>query len=140
MMRRLQPRRVVEVGCGYSSAALLDANDASFEGRIDFTFVDPDLAQLRRLLLPGEVSSATLIEKPVQEVPNHVFRALAAGDILFIDTSHISKVGSDVNHLFFKVLPELEPGVWVHIHDVTGNLEYPRGWFDEGEPGTNSIF
>ncbi len=132
MMRRLQPRRVVEVGCGYSSAALMDANDASFEGRIEFTFVDPDLAQLRRLLLPGEVSPATLIERPVQDVPNHVFEALEAGDILLIDTSHVSKVGSDVNHLLFKVLPALRPGVWVHIHDVTGNLEYPRGWFDEG--------
>jgi predicted O-methyltransferase YrrM len=132
MMRRLQPRRIVEVGCGYSSAALLDANDASFEGRIDFTFVDPDLAQLRRLLLPGEVNPATLIEKPVQDVPDHVFGALGAGDILLIDSSHVSKVGSDVNHLFFKVLPALKPGVWVHIHDVTGNLEYPRGWFDEG--------
>ncbi len=132
MMRRLQPRRVVEVGCGYSSAALMDANDASFGGRIALTFVDPDLAQLRRLLLPGEVSPATLIEKPVQDVPNHVFEALGAGDILLIDTSHVSKVGSDVNHLFFKVLPALKSGVWVHIHDVTGNLEYPRGWFDEG--------
>jgi Methyltransferase domain len=132
MMRRLQPRRIVEVGCGYSSAALLDANDASFGGRIELTFIDPDLARLRCLLLPGEVSPATLIEKPVQDVPNHVFGALASGDILLIDSSHVSKVGSDVNHLFFKVLPALKPGVWVHIHDVTGNLEYPRGWFDEG--------
>jgi predicted O-methyltransferase YrrM len=132
VMRHVKPRRILEVGCGYSSAALLDANDASFGGRIEFTFVDPDLAQFRRLLLPGEASPGTLIEKPVQDVPDSIFEALGAGDILLIDTSHVSKVGSDVNHLFFKVLPALRPGVWVHIHDVTGNLEYPRHWFDEG--------
>ncbi len=132
VLRHLQPRRVVEVGCGYSSAAILDANDASFGGRIAITFVDPDPAQLRRLLLPGEAIPGTLIEKPVQDVPNDVFEQLGAGDILFIDTSHVSKVGSDVNHLFFKVLPALRPGVWVHIHDVTSNLEYPRHWLDEG--------
>lgn len=132
MMRHLQSRRIVEVGCGYSSAALLDANDASFGGRIEFTFVDPDLAQLRRLLIPGEEIPGVLIEKQVQDVPNEVFEKLEAGDILLIDTSHVSKVGSDVNHLFFKVLPVLKPGVWVHIHDVTVDLEYPRGWFDEG--------
>ena len=132
VMRHLRPRRIVEVGCGYSSAALLDANDASFEGRIEFTFVDPDLAQLRRLLLPGEVNPGTLIEKPVQDVPTTVFETLGAGDILMIDTSHVSKLGSDVNHLFFNVLPVLKPGVWVHVHDVTSNLEYPRHWFEEG--------
>ena len=68
----------------------------------------------------------------MQDVPLGLFKELGAGDILFIDTSHVSKVGSDVNHLFFTVLPALKPGVWVHIHDVTGDLEYPRHWFDEG--------
>ena len=132
VMRHLQPRRLVEVGCGYSSAAILDINDRVLGGRMQLAFIDPDLAQHRRLLLPGEVSSATLIEQPVQEVPIGVVESLEANDILFMDTSHVSKVGSDVNHLFFKVLPALKPGVWVHIHDVTGNLEYPRHWFDEG--------
>jgi hypothetical protein len=132
VMRKLRPARVVEVGCGYSSAAIMDINDASFGGRLELTFVDPDLAQLRRLLLPGDAGRPTLIEKPVQDVPSSVFEALGEGDILLIDTSHVSKVGSDVNHLYFKVLPALRPGVWVHIHDVTVNLEYPRHWFEEG--------
>jgi|CZKI01.1.fsa_nt_gi hypothetical protein len=132
MMRRLQPKRIVEVGCGYSSAAILDLNDALFGGRLAATFIDPDLAQFRRLLLPGEANHSTLIEKPVQEVPNEVFESLDANDVLFIDTSHVSKVGSDVNHLFFKVLPALRPGVWVHIHDISVDLEYPRDWLEEG--------
>lgn len=132
MVRRLRPRRIVEVGCGYSSAAILDLNDALFGGRLELTFIDPDLAQFRRLLLPGDPARPTLVERPVQDVPNGLFEALEAGDILMIDTSHVSKVGSDVNHLFFKVLPALRPGVHVHLHDVTGDLEYPRHWFEEG--------
>jgi hypothetical protein len=68
----------------------------------------------------------------VQEVPLEVFDALRDGDVLFIDSSHVSKIGSDVNHLFFRVLPRLAPGVRVHVHDVAGNLDYPREWLDEG--------
>ena len=132
MIRRLQPRRIVEVGCGYSSAAILDLNDGMFRGRLALTFIDPDLAQFRRLLLPGEKPRATLFETTVQDVPIAAFESLDANDILLVDSSHVSKLGSDVNHLFFKVLPALKPGVWVHIHDVTGNFEYPRAWFDEG--------
>ena len=132
MMRRLKPSRMIEVGCGYSSAAILDLNDALFAGRLALTFIDPDLARLRCLLLPGDEDSLNLVEKRIQDVPDSTFDTLDANDILFIDTSHVSKVGSDVNHLFFKVLPALKPGVYVHIHDVTGDLEYPRQWFDEG--------
>jgi len=132
MMRRLQPRRIVEVDFGYSSAAILGLNDAIFGGRLELAFIDPDLAQFRRLLFPGEDNRSTLIEGPVQDVPNSAVEALGANDILIIDTSHVSKIGSDVNPLFFKVPPALKPGVWVHIHDVTGNFEYPRHWFEEG--------
>jgi len=132
MMRHLRPSRIVEVGCGHSSAAIMDLNDALFGGRLALTFVDPDMSRFRELLLPGEAGAATLVERPVQEVENGIFESLEANDILFIDTSHVSKVGSDVNHLFFRVLPALRPGVWVHIHDVTVDLEYPRHWFDEG--------
>jgi predicted O-methyltransferase YrrM len=132
MIRHLQPSRIIEVGCGYSSAAMLDLNDGLFEGRLRLTFIDPDLAEFRRHALPGDETRSTLIEKPVQDVPTEVFSSLEANDVLFLDTSHISKVGSDVNHLFFTVLPALKPGVWVHIHDVCADLEYPRGYFDEG--------
>ena len=119
MKRHLQPRRV-------------DLNDARFGGRLARTFIDPDLARFRSLLLSGEDNRSILFERQVQDVPNDAFEALDANDILFIDSSHVSKVGSDVNHLFFRVLPALKPGVWVHIHDVTGSFEYPRQWLEEG--------
>ena len=132
MLREAQPRRVIEVGSGFSSAAMLDANERSFAGKIEFTFIDPDMKRLRPLLRPEDERRATLIEKRVQEVPLEPFAALRANDVLFIDSSHVSKIGSDVNRLYFDVLPALAPGVLIHIHDVAGNLEYPKEWFDEG--------
>ena len=51
-------------------------------------------------------------------------------DILFIDTTHTVKIGSDVNRLMLEVLPTLRPGVLVHVHDIFLPYEYPRGFFE----------
>src|SRR5205807_605065 len=60
----------------------------------------------------------TLYEQPVQDVDTRLFEQLGEGDILFIDSSHASKVDSDVNFLYFEVLPKLRKGVIVHVHDI----------------------
>lgn len=132
MLRHLSPRRVIEVGSGFSSAAMLDTNELSMGGRMELTFIDPDMTRLQELLRPDDAGRVHLIEKRVQDVPLEVFTQLEAGDVLFIDSSHVSKIGSDVNRLYFDVLPSLARGVHVHIHDVAGNLEYPREWYAEG--------
>jgi predicted O-methyltransferase YrrM len=132
MLRHLQPKRIIEVGSGFSSAALLDINSFAMDGRMHLTFIDPDMTRLRPLLGVGDEGRATLIEQRLQELPLDVFAALEANDVLFIDSSHVSKVGSDLHRLIFDILPVLRPGVHVHIHDVPGNLEYPRDWFEEG--------
>lgn len=132
MLQEAQPRRVIEVGSGFSSAAMLDLNERVFGGRIEFTFIDPDMKRLRPLLRPEDEQRARLIERRVQEVPLETFARLEANDVLFIDSSHVSKIGSDVNRLYFDVVPSLARGVLVHIHDVAGNLEYPKEWYDEG--------
>jgi predicted O-methyltransferase YrrM len=132
MLREARPRRIIEVGSGFSSAAMLDANEHALGGAVNFTFIDPDMARLRPLLRDGDHARATLIEQRVQEVPLETFASLGENDVLFIDSSHVSKIGSDVNRLYLDVLPVLAPGVLIHIHDVAGNLEYPREWFDEG--------
>ncbi len=132
MLREARPRRIIEVGSGFSSAAMLDLNDQVLGGTVEFTFIDPDMRRLRPLLREGDAGRVTLIERRVQEVPLEAFAALGAGDVLFIDSSHVSKIGSDVNRLYFDVLPALAPGVLIHIHDVAGNLEYPREWLEEG--------
>ncbi|MBM3853799.1 MAG: class I SAM-dependent methyltransferase [Verrucomicrobia bacterium] len=132
MLREARPRRVIEVGSGFSSAAMLDLNERVFAGAMQFTFIDPDMNRLRPLLRPEDEQRVTLIERRVQEVPLETFATLADNDVLFIDSSHVSKIGSDVNRLYFEVLPALAPGVLIHIHDVAGNFEYPREWFEEG--------
>lgn len=131
MLRKLRPARVIEVGSGWSSALMLDVNDRHFDGSIELTFVEPDPVRLRELLRPDETDDRLLV-CPVQEVPLERFRALAARDILFIDSSHVSKFDSDVNYLLFEVLPALAPGVVIHVHDVFWPFEYPRDWLEEG--------
>ncbi len=132
MLREAQPKRIIEVGSGFSSAAMLDLNERVLGGRVNFTFIDPDMLRLRPLLRADDHTRCLLIEKRVQEVPLDAFAQLGENDVLFIDSSHVSKFGSDVNRLFFDVIPSLAPGVLIHIHDVAGNLDYPREWLDEG--------
>jgi hypothetical protein len=67
----------------------------------------------------------------VQEVPLDVYRELRAGDILFVDTSHVSKIGNDLHHILFHVLPALPAGVFVHFHDIFLPYEYPHEWVVE---------
>lgn len=132
MMREARPRRIVEVGSGYSSAAMLDVDEHTLGRTVEFTFIDPDARLLRSLLCPEDQPRVTVIEKMVQDVPLDPFARLQSGDILFIDSSHVSKFGSDVNRLFFHVLPALAAGVFVHVHDIAWRLEYPREWLEEG--------
>jgi len=132
MLRHERPRRIIEVGSGFSSAAMLDLNELIFDGEVQLTFIDPDMSRLKVLLQPDDLERVALLERRVQEEPLETFSALEAGDVLFIDSSHVSKIGSDVNRLYFDVLPALQPGVRVHIHDVAANFEYPRDWLEEG--------
>jgi hypothetical protein len=132
MLRDAGTRRVIEVGSGFSSAAMLDANEHALGRRLEFTFIDPDMSRLRALLQPGDRDRCTLIERCVQDVPLETFRALRENDVLFVDSSHVSKIGSDVNWIFFNIFPVLAPGVIIHLHDVAGVLEYPREWLEEG--------
>ena len=132
LLRHLHPRRLIEVGSGHSSAAALDTNERFLGGSVQFTFIEPYADRLKSVLKQGDQEHCKLIEKPVQDVPLTVFDALEANDILFIDSTHVSKVGSDVNHLMFRVLPRLSSGVVVHIHDIFFPFEYLEDWFREG--------
>jgi predicted O-methyltransferase YrrM len=125
LLREWQPNRVVEVGSGYSSLLMADVNRRHLGGSCEITCVEPYPRPFLRRPIPG---LSKVIEEKVQEVRLDVFEALASGDILFIDSSHVAKTGSDVNHLFFEVLPRLQAGVRIHIHDIFLPLEYPKDW------------
>ena len=128
MIRYLRPRRIVEVGSGYSSCAILDTNDLAFGGEIECSFIEPHPELLSDLVGSDAESRFELLTVQLQDVDPGWFARLSAGDILFVDSSHVSKIGSDVNHLFFAILPSLNDGVYVHFHDIPYPFEYPQEW------------
>lgn len=130
MMRYFRPQRVIEVGSGYSSAAMLDTADRFLDGTT-FTFIEP-YPRILYQLIGTEGAGRTIRQCPVQDVEPEVFETLESGDILFIDSTHVSKVGSDVNYLMFEILPRLNAGVVIHIHDIFPGFEYPKEWIYEG--------
>lgn len=132
LMRHLQPRRIAEIGSGFSSAVMLDTNELFFDNSISLTFVEPFPERLRSQFKPGDHERVTLLEQRVQDVPVDAFATLGAGDILFVDSSHVSKTGSDLNYILFDILPRLQPGVHIHFHDIYYPFEYPPEWVYEG--------
>ena len=131
-LRELRPRRVVEIGSGYSTCAMLDTAELFLDGDLELTCVEPHPQRLLGALREGDLDRLRLVHERVQDVDRALFEGLGEGDILFIDSSHVSKIGSDVNHLFFDVLPRLASGTYVHVHDVLYPFEYPRDWVLEG--------
>lgn len=132
MLRHLSPKRVIEVGSGYSSALMLDVNEQFFDNGIKLTFIEPFPDRLRKIIMGTDGERATIIEEKVQDVPIDVFAQLESGDILFIDSTHVSKCGSDVNHILFKILPNLKKGTYIHFHDIFYPFEYPKEWVIKG--------
>lgn len=132
MMRHLRPQKILEVGSGYSSAIILDTNELYFRGSIACTFIDPYPERLLSVLKKADRSRTTILATRVQDVEAGLFQQLAANDILFIDSTHVSKIGSDVHYLLFEVLPALQSGVHIHFHDIFYPFEYPKEWIYKG--------
>ncbi|MDP2318340.1 MAG: class I SAM-dependent methyltransferase [Acidobacteriota bacterium] len=126
LIRDLKPRRVIEIGSGFSTRiadlALRRNRTSGHAG--DLVCIEP-FPQARLL---DAKPTMTLIEQPVEQVPLEVFDALEANDILFIDSSHAVKFGGDVCREFLEILPRLKPGVWVHVHDIFFPGDYPARW------------
>lgn len=131
LLRHVRPRRLIEIGSGFSSALALDTSELFLDHSVEMIFVDPHAERLHSLLKPSD-RGVEIIESPVQDIDPRLFDRLVAGDILFIDSSHVSKVGSDVNYLFLEILPRLRDGVLIHIHDIYYPFEYPREWVFQG--------
>ena len=128
MLRHLRPARLIEVGSGSSSAVALDTFDQFFAERPRASFIEPYPAFLRSLLTSHDKATVEIIATGVQDLPPSYFDDLQENDILFIDSTHIVKTGSDVVYELFEVLPRLRSGVVVHFHDVFYPFEYPREW------------
>ena len=131
LLNWIKPSRVIEIGSGHSTCAMVDTNRLLLDSRTKITCIEP-YPDLLRSLLQNLNESVAIIGRKVQDVNLSVFDALEAGDILFVDSTHVSKIGSDVNRIFFEILPHLHSGVLVHIHDVFYPFEYPKPWSLEG--------
>lgn len=131
MIRHLKPRRILEIGSGYSTLVTSAARTRNrAEGHAaDFTAVDPE----PRIAVAAEAEGPdSILRVPAQELPLEMFLELDRGDVLFVDGSHTVKLGSDTNFVVLEVLPRLRPGVVVHFHDIFLPYQYPRAWYERG--------
>ncbi|HKW17900.1 MAG TPA: class I SAM-dependent methyltransferase [Terriglobales bacterium] len=126
MVRHRKPRRIIEIGSGYSTRVMAQALRANFERdgvRGDLITVDP---YPERLPKDGLGDVVTVVPERVQRLDLSLFEMLGPDDILFIDSSHVVAVGSDVVREYLQILPRLNPGVLVHVHDIFLPSDYPR--------------
>jgi predicted O-methyltransferase YrrM len=131
MLRELQPRRIVEVGGGFSTAAILDTIEQFLGDDVRLACVEPHPERFESLALPGDEDRVDFVRHHAQDVPSTLFTELGDGDVLFVDSTHVSKLRSDVNRLVLDVLPALSTGVVVHFHDVFWPFEYPWAWIEQ---------
>lgn len=120
VMRAKAPRRVIEIGSGVSTACLIEAI-ARNSSPTQVTCIEPFPKEAFR-----SISSITHLRQPLQSVPLSPFGQLEPGDLLFIDSSHAVKTGSEVMRIYLDIIPALPAGVFIHIHDINLPYEYPR--------------
>ena len=137
VLRHFRPHRLIEVGSGHSSALALDVNERFLDNQCTMTFIEPFPSLLRSLTADSDLRGRLLVKR-LQAIPLELFGELSSGDVLFIDSTHVSRAGSDVNYLLFDVLPALAPGVLVHFHDIFYPFEYPSEWIREGRSWNES--
>lgn len=125
LLKELKPGRMIEIGSGFSSLLTADVNHRFLDGSCDFTCIEPYPREFLKKKIPG--LSKLLIER-VESIGFDFFESLGTGDILFVDSSHVSKTGSDVNYIIFELLPRLPSGVLIHFHDIFLPFDYPKDW------------
>jgi hypothetical protein len=126
IIRSLKPKQILEVGSGFSTLLALEAIRKNKEENSDYHCLLTCIEPYERPFLDS--LEVTLMRQKVEDIPFEHFQALQSGDILFIDSSHVIRPGGDVLHLILGVLPRLQRGVWVHVHDIFLPNDYPLQW------------
>jgi len=136
MIHYLKPQTIVEIGSGFSTAIAIDMNTEYFNESINILSIDPDQKRINEII--GNRNPKILL-KPLSllEIDIESFSQLNKNDILFIDSSHMLKQGSDVNYILFNILPMLNSDVVVHFHDIF-LFNYPKAWFKDGRAWNES--
>ena len=125
LIREFAPQRIVEIGSGFSTHLSLHALRRNGRGRL--TAIEPYPSDKLREL----TSELELVTSKLQDTPRSLFETLESNDILFIDSSHVSAMDSDVNLEILQLLPALSQGVLVHVHDIFFPRDYPKHWVDD---------
>jgi len=131
MIRHFKPKRIIEIGAGnstYLAAQALIKNKEEFGLEAELVAVEP---YPNEMLIKGFPGFSKLIRKDVQDIDLAEFSRLEENDILFIDSSHVLRIGSDVQYEYLELLPRLKRGVLIHIHDIFLPFEYKRDWIFE---------
>ena len=136
MLRYLRPARMIEIGSGYSSLITARLNREEFGNSLNFVCIEP---YPRDFLTRGVEGISNLRVELIQDTPLDLFGELGENDVLFIDTSHTIKTGGDVTWILHEIIPRLQVGVMVHVHDFFLPEEYPELWVMEGR-GWNETY
>jgi hypothetical protein len=139
-LRKHKPKRIIEIGSGFSSAVMLDTIDRCFSNHPEIILIEPYTARLKSLLKKGDEDKMKILDKKIQDVSLGLFSSLEAGDLLFIDSSHVVKSGSDLQLLMFDILPSLPSGIFIHFHDIFYPFEYPFDWLKKGRYWNEDYF
>jgi len=135
MVRHFKPKKIIEIGSGNSSLAISGALALNCEDEPDYvcdwTAIEPYPQDILKEGIEGINGLSRLLEKHVQDVSYEEFEKLGENDILFIDSSHVLKINSDVHYEYLEIFPRLKPGVLIHIHDVFLPMEYPKQWLTD---------
>ena len=131
-LRHHRPRQVIEIGSGFTSFVTLDTLEHHQTGLERFTLIEPYPQRLDQRLKERDLAFCDIRRTPLQEVDPALFTELRRGDLLFIDSTHVCKSGSDVLFEFCEILPRLADGVFIHFHDIFWPFEYPLKWYEKG--------
>ena len=128
MIRCFKPRKIFEIGSGHSTylsaqAALKNLEENGNE--CEFIAFEPYPNDVLKAGFPG---LSELIPIKIEDVPLSKFDELRENGILFIDSSHVLRIGSDIQYEYLEILPRLKKGVIVHSHDIFLPAEYPKEW------------
>ncbi len=132
LLVKLKPKRVLAFVDQYQYACFRDIIEHCSLNNTTCLFIEPDPDRLSRYAPLPEDSRHKILCGSLKSLPQTHFDQLECGDMLFVDTTHVAKAGSDVCRLFNQILPRLESNVWIHIHDVFWPFEYPHEWLQEG--------
>lgn len=137
MLMAYRPKKIIEIGSGYSTCIMLDVNEYKLNSSMRIKCIEPYPERLFSRIREKE-DGLEIRRTMVQTTPLEEFKELGENDILFIDSSHVTKSGGDIPYEYFNILPQLKSGVIIHIHDIFYPFVYPDKWLREGRAYTEA--